>query len=166
MKTALIVDISNLFYAINAAHEGRRLQLLEYAKHLESLGHDLAFKIAYSRQSPNSAQSFTHMLNCNGFETHFGTGPWIVPMAIRATEVIHDVDCLILGSNDEQLCPLLAHARKTGKKTKCFAVTIPAGIKKHAECIEVPESLMAVVNEARPKAKPLELPHNGSGDGT
>jgi hypothetical protein len=148
MKTGLIVDVSNLYFAINLAHAGRKLMMLDYAKHLEDLGHDLAFKVAYSRQSANSAQSFTHMLNCHGFETHFGTGPWLVPMTLRAAEIIPEVNCLIIGSNDEQFCPVFAYARKAGRKTKCFAVTIPAGMKKHAECIEVPESLMA--NNATP----------------
>lgn len=165
MKTALIVDVSNLYFAINLAHEGKRLMLLDYTKSLEEQGHNLAFKIAYSRQSAVGAQNFTHMLNCHGFETHFGKGPWLVPIVLRTTELLRDIDCLVIGSNDEQLYSLFDYARKAGKKTKCFAVTIPTDMKKHAECFEVPESMM-VANAPYQKAKPMVVPNNGSSDGT
>lgn len=166
MKTALIVDVSNLYFAISRLHPGKRLMLLDYVKHLEQLGHVLTFKIVYSRQSANSAQSFTHMLHCNGFETHFGTGPWPVDMALRAAEVLPSVDSLVIGSNSKDLHPIFKFARKEGKLTKCFAVEIPVDTRRYAETLEVPPSILATVpDEASNKTGKVAVPDNGNCDG-
>lgn len=166
MKTALIVDVSNLYFAINRLHPNKRLMLLDYVKHLEEAGHDLAFKIVYSRQSPNSAQSFTHMLHCHGFETHFGTGPWAVEMALRASEILPSVEWLVLGSNSKELHPIFRFARKEGKRTKCFAVDIPQDARRVAEAVEIPTSILVTVpDEPVDKAKPVAVSNHGHGNG-
>lgn len=165
MKTALMIDVSNLYFTIEKLHVGKRLMLLDYAKHLESLGHVLTFKIAYSRQSAQAAQSFTHMLNCNGFETHFGTGPWQVAMALRASEILDSVDCLIIGSNNQELHPVLAFARKAGKITKCFACDVQPATRKFAEVIEIPEALLRVKNELDQKAGAVAVPSDERSNG-
>lgn len=165
MKTALIVDVSNLYFTINKLHVGKRLMLLDYAKFLEAAGHTLTFKIVYSRQSADAAQSFTHMLNCNGFETHFGTGPWPVAMALRASEIISQVDCLVIGSNNQELHPILQFARKAGKVTKCFACEIQPATRKFAEVIEIPENLLKDADESSRKAKSVPVSSNVSSDG-
>lgn len=167
IRTGLILDISNLYFSINDTYPNKRLLITEYTKALEAAGHNLVFRIAYSRQSQNSAQSFMHMLNCHAFETHFGTGPWTVPMALRLTEIIGQIDALVIGSSDEVILPMFQYARKHGKATKCFAVNIPMGMKKLAECIEVPGSLLQEVpNGTAKKPKSLDVPGNVVSDGT
>lgn len=165
MKTALIVDVSNLYFAVDHVFPGRRLQLLEYVKLLEKQNHNLFFKICYSRQSPNVAQSFTHMLHCHGFETHFGSGPWAVEIALRVSEVLPHVDSLIIGSNSRELHPIFKFARKIGKVTKCFACNVSADTEKYAEVMEVPESILVEVKNASSRqAGTVAVPNNSSGN--
>lgn len=166
MKTALIIDVSNLYFAISKTHQGKRLMLIDYAKYLEAAGHNLIYKIVYSRQDENKAQSFTHMLNCNGFETHFGSGPWTVPMVLRSCEVFNNVDCFVLGSNNKEFIPLLQHARKIGKIVKCFAMDVDAITRRYAEVIEIPETLLkGSANETAEKARAVAVPSDSNGNG-
>ncbi len=150
MKTALIVDVSNLYYETMSKYPDRTLRIVDYTKYIEGLGHSLVYKAAYSKQPPDRVQSFSHMLNCNGYETHFGQKPWHVAMALRATEMLPHVDCFILGSNADEMGRVLKFAKNLAKITRCIAVNIPPHFAEFAECIEVPEVLLS---EARPQPK-------------
>lgn len=154
LRTALIVDVTNLYFEINQKYHNRRLRILDYTQMIEQQGHLLTFKIAYSRQSPSSAQNFAHLLNCHGFETHFGQNPWSIAMALRAAQILPHVDAFVLGSAEPEMLRLLKYARELGKITRCFAVNIPEGFDQFCQCNEVPESLL---DEATKKAKPVDM---------
>jgi len=143
LKTALILDVNNLYFGVQGKFGKRRLQMLEYARSLEKIGHILIHKIAYSRQKPEDAQSFLSILKNNGFECHFGNTQWNVAMALRAADVVPNVDCLVLGSAYHETGRILSWAKEKGKITKCYAVDIPAFFRQFAECIEIGEDVLS-----------------------
>lgn len=147
LKTGLIVDLNNLHQGVQERYGQRRLMILEYVRLLESAGHMLTFKIAYSRQAARQVGAFHTLLQTNGFETHFLQTHWNVSMALRVAEMIPSIDCLVLGTANTEMGRVLEWARKQGKLTKCFALNIPKHFKQFAECVEVPEeALNAVAN--------------------
>lgn len=147
LKTGLIVDLNNLHQGVQERYGNRRLMILEYVRLLESAGHMLTFKIAYSRQTARQVGAFHSLLQTNGFETHFAQTLWNVSMALRAAEIVPSIDALVLGTASTEMGRVLEWARKQGKLTKCFAVNIPKHFRQFAECMEVPEeALNAVAN--------------------
>lgn len=162
LRTALIVDVTNLYFEINQKYPNKRLRILDYAKLLEAQGHFLTFKIAYSRQAPGAAQNFAHLLNCHGFETHFGQNSWSIAIALRAAQILPNVDAFVLGTVEPEMIRLLKYARDLGKITRCFAVNIPIAFAQVSECIEIPES---VLDDTAKKAKPMVVSGGIGGDG-
>ncbi len=163
LRTGLIVDVTNLYFEINNKYPNKRLRILDYAKLLEEAGHLLTFKVAYSRQAPGAAQNFAHLLNCHGFETYFGQNSWSVAIALRAAQILPNVDAFVLGSAELEMARLFKYARDMGKITKCFAVNIPIQFETVCQCIEVPES---VLDDTAKKPKPVELPSHLGFNGT
>ena len=160
-KTGLIVDINNLYFAIQAKFGKRKLQIVDYVKWLEDRGHVLTYKIAYSRQRADEAPGFVSLLKANGFETHFSNTQWSVAMALRTADIVANIDCLVLGTNYQEAGRILAWAKERGKLTKCFAANIAPFFKQLCDCVEIPEEILSEVVDP---TKPVELPANVGGD--
>ena len=148
LKTGLILDINNLYFATKAKYRGRKLLISNYVKKLEEQNHTLVYKIAYSKQRPENCQSFITMLTNIGFECYFDDINWSIAMALRTTEIVTNVDCFVLGSNNFEHGRLLAYAKDKGKITKCFALNVPPLFKRYAECLEIGEDLLSETVEA------------------
>jgi len=161
LKTGLILDINNLYFAIQKKHGQRTLKITEYLKKLESRNHLLTYKIAYAK--PESSDGFVQLLHNLGFETHFWKGPYSVAMALRVADIVPNVDSLILGTNSSEATRIFQWAKSKGKITKCFAADIPPFFRQSAECIEIPPEIL---NAPATAAKPLELHSNVNSDGT
>lgn len=162
LKTGLILDINNLYFAIQGKYGQRRLQITEYIKYLEDRNHLLTFKVAYSRQRMDNVPGFISLLKGCGFELHFGNQHWTTAIALRAADIVPNVDCLILGTNNPDSGRILTWAKEKGKLTKCFASNIPPFFKQFAECIEIPPEILS---EAIKSTKQMELPADSSRDG-
>lgn len=141
-KSALILDLDNLYFAVQDKFGKRKILITEYVRVLEERGHILVHKIAYCRKAREKSADFMTMLSYNGFECHFGSPNWAVAMALRAADVVPNVDCLILGSNNPESGRILAWAKERGRMPKCFAVDIPPFFNQFAECVEVDESVL------------------------
>jgi uncharacterized LabA/DUF88 family protein len=142
-RTALLVDLNNLYHAVQDKFGQRKLMILDYARALQDAGHTLTYKIAYSRQEPKRVRSFLTMLEANGFECHFGDTKWEVAMALRAADVVPNVDCVVLGSNDYEMGRILKWSKEKGRLAKCFAVNIPTFFNQFAECVEIEEGVLS-----------------------
>lgn len=144
LKTGLIVDINNLYYAIQRKFgKGRKLMMLDYTKFLEELGMQLIHKVAYSRQPADSAVGFTTMLLNEGWEVHFGSTSFAIAMALRATEIAPSVGCFVLGTNFDEAGRILKWMKERGKITRCVACDIPEFFSKFSECTEITEALLS-----------------------
>jgi len=151
MKTALIIDLTNLYMEIRNAFPGKRLNVIPYVETLTGL--DIAYKIAYSKQRRGEALGFAHLLECNGFVTHFAAQHRTTEIALQAATILPDVDCLVIGSNERDMMAVFRYARKLGKRTKCFACNIPKDFKAYAECLTITEDLLSDI-----KPNPLSGP--------
>lgn len=163
LKTGLIVDFNNLYFSIQNKYGPKRLQMLEYVKFLEQLGHTLTYKIAFSPQQPDKAQGFITLLKSHGFEIYYGKQNYALDMGLRCADIVPNIDSLVIGSNTKETATILSWAKEKGKITKCFACNIPPFFKEFATCIEIPENLL---NAANPIPKQVELPANIPSDGT
>ena len=162
LKTGLILDVNNLYFAVQSKFGKRKLQITEYVRFLEKLGHTLVYKIAYSRQEADAVPGFVALLKNNGFETNFGNKHWGTAMALRAADIVPNVDCFVLGTNFPDASRILQWAKEKGKITKCFALSIPPFFKQFAECLEIPPEILS--SEATTPTKPMELPANSGSD--
>lgn len=121
----------------------RKLMLKEYTRALEKAGHTLTYKICYSRQEPKQVRPFLTMLQAQGFECYFGNVEWQVAMALRAADIVQNVDCFVLGSNNHETGRILAWAKEKGRLTKCFAVNILPFFAQFADCVEIREDVLS-----------------------
>jgi hypothetical protein len=159
LKTGLVLDLHNLYFALQGRYGKRKLQIGEYVKYLEKQGHTLTYKIAYGRQKPEDVSGFVDLLRNLGFEVNFGNQQWTTAMALRVADITPNIDCLVLGANFHDAGRMLAWAKERGKLTKCFASDIPPFFKQYAECIEIPPEILS---EAVDTTKPMELPADSS----
>lgn len=104
--------------------------------------HLLTNKIIYSRQKVDVAQNFIAALRTQGFECHVGNTRWDIPMALRAADIMPNIDCFILGSNNQDAEKILSWAKERGRLVKCFAHNIPPFFKQMGDCIEISEDLL------------------------
>lgn len=143
LRTGLLVDINSLYVQIQGKFgKARILQMSEYVKRLEDLGHTMTYKVAYSKQKSEDAPTFVSLLRGIGFETHFGNTPWNIAMALRAADIVPNVDCLVIGSHERETGRILSWAKEKGKLTCCFASGIPEFFNQFARCIEITEELL------------------------
>ncbi len=98
LRTALVVDNTNLYYSLRHAFGPRKLIYERYLKAIPDC-HTLLFKVLYASQ--DSVPDFETSLQRQGFETHFASVDWTVPMTLRIADIIDKVDCIIIGSNND-----------------------------------------------------------------
>lgn len=148
-KTGLIVDLNNLYFGVQAKYgSGRRVQMVEYIEFLKAAGHEIIHKVAYTRQKPKDMIGFATMLRNEGWELHCGNTSWAIAMALRAADMMPQVDSFVLGTNFDEAGRILQWMKDKGKGTKCFAANIPRFFKQVAECVEIPECILEPANAA------------------
>lgn len=143
IRTGLIVDANNLYFSVQSTFAGRRIRFENYVKALEKLGHTLTYKIMYSGQKTEVSENFITALEMLGFECHFGNCQWDIAMALRAADIMPNIDCFVLGSNNEGAGRMLFWAKEHGKIVKCFAHNIPAYYRQMGDCLEISEDLLS-----------------------
>jgi uncharacterized LabA/DUF88 family protein len=129
MKSALFVDVSNLYTRISKKYEGRTLDYLKLIRLAGKFG-DLNRAIAYGSQIRNEASNFIICLRKFGYEPRFkrhtmsedGTkiirkAGWDVDIAVDMLRHAKRLDTIILASSDSDLIPALNYVRHEGAKT-------------------------------------------------
>jgi hypothetical protein len=144
MKTALLVDVHNLYIAINKKHPGKVLNYTALVKFLEDEKYDLFHKVAYGRQPEEKVRSFSTMLKKNGFEVNFGNTPHNIEMALKAADLIHTskVDTLILGTNYFEAGRILRYARDHGINAISLGIDLPDFFSGFATPVEIEEGFL------------------------
>ncbi len=161
-KTGLIMNVNNLYFAIKRKYGPKRLMIGEYIKKLESMGHTLIYKIAYSNQSPEQGAGFVETLLAHGFEIYYEPRDWSIAMALRLAEILPNIESFVLGSAEFEEGRMLKFAKEHGKITRCFATNIPMMFRPYAECIEIGKELLG---DAPNTTKPMDMHTNIAGDG-
>lgn len=156
IKTALIVDIDNLYFMTRQKH-GKTFHYQNYLAHLDKAGYRVTHKVAFGRQPRAQASEFATALERLGFEMRLGDTEWAIEMALTAARVIDEVECIVLGTSVPQAGRIFVYAKERGKVTVCMASSIPSFFRKLAQCIEIPKEIL---NEVAQKPKPVGL-HSG-----
>jgi hypothetical protein len=144
MKTALLIDVHNLYLAINKKHPGKVLNYTALVKFLDDEEYDLFYKVAYGRQPEEKVRSFSTMLKKNGFEVNFGNTPHNIEMALKAADLIHTskVDTLILGTNYFEAGRILRYARDHGINAISLGVDLPDFFKSFSTLVDIAEGFL------------------------
>lgn len=143
MKTALLLDVHNLYLSINKKYPGRVLNYTKLVELLQKEGFDLFHKVAYGRQPEEKVRSFSTMLKKNGFEIYFGNTPHNIEMALKAADLIHTskIECLVLGTNYFEAGRILRYARDHGIQTMSIGVDLPEFFNGFSQVWELDDSL-------------------------
>lgn len=149
MKSILLLDINNLFHGVRSKYgETKRIQILDYVKKLEEVGHVFTAKVAFNRQPDRVCGKYMHMLACHGFETHVFCRHVMLPMALRLADLYQNADCVVIGSNLADVMILFRWLKDKGKLTKCCAVDIPLTFKQVCEVTEIEEDILETYTPA------------------
>lgn len=129
MRSALIVDVHNLYLGIQNKYPGRSLDYAELIKDHEcQTGSRFLFKIAYGRQAEGRVDAFAKVLRNLGFDIRFGGAPYAIDLAVTVAEMIERraIDQLVLGSVALETIPLLQYVRNHGVFTTIAGFNVPA----------------------------------------
>ena len=144
MKTALLLDVHNLYIGINKKYPGKVLNYLKLLESLTTNDYELFQKVAYGRQGEDKAKSFITMLKKNGFEIHFNNTPHNIDMAIKAADIINNsqIECLVLGTNYFEVARIHKYARDKGINTMSLGTNLPDFFGTVSNVWEITEDLL------------------------
>lgn len=162
-RIGIFADVSNLYYCIGMKYADRKLDYAAYLKFVKELGR-LHVAYAYGAQLENEAMGFIHCLKNIGFTPKYKTpktyrssgqtkhkADWDVGIAIDIVMNVHNLDMIVLGSADGDLCPVVEWAQKHSTQVIILACGISKDLRDLADrAIEIPESLLEKKN-----AKPI-----------
>jgi hypothetical protein len=121
--------------------------------------------VAYGKQKMDDVKSFANLLKANRFELHFGNTPWNIAMALKAAEILPNVDAIVLGTAYNEAGRILNYAADKGKIATCFAANVPGFFRQFCRIEEITEDLLATRNETSTSTKQMVVPPDGSGNG-
>jgi len=150
-RIGLFVDISNLYAQVWRTYK-RRLDYQKFYEYVEKLG-CIQTATAYGCQKHNEAEGFRFALEQIGFSTKYkrprmpNTGilraDWDVTLALDVVNSSNLLDCLVLGSADKSLIPLILWCKDQGIMVIVLASGIGQSIQRaSSKWIEIPESLL------------------------
>jgi uncharacterized LabA/DUF88 family protein len=151
----IYVDTTNLYRTVHKKFKNKLCYDL-YREKVEELFDESTINIAYVMQIANEASGFIGCLRAAGFLTKtkrpltFKIGDreikrcnWHVEMLIDMFRNIDDLDCVILGSSDSELLPLVKYLEEQGVKVVILASLIPKRLADAAsKAIEITEDLL------------------------
>jgi uncharacterized LabA/DUF88 family protein len=131
-RVLIIVDVSNLYYSVNARFNGQRLDYAKLAEEARNYG-EIYRAIAYGAAIGDEADKFKGVLRKFGFEPKYKEpkifadvrkADWDVGMAMDIVKYADSVDVVVLCTGDGDLAPCLEWLENRGKIT----VVIGCGI--------------------------------------
>ena len=146
MRTALIVDVHNLYKGCLKKFPGYSINYEALTKEHADLGASLFQKIAYGRQSEDKAETFAKALRKVGFEVRFGGGPYNIDMALTCFRLIEHraIEQLVIGSTYFETVKIHEFARSRGIYTTVVGVEIPEAFNRVAEPREIDLDVLQV----------------------
>lgn len=156
MRVGIFVDTTNLYHTVYRKYRGKLCYEEYYNRIMENddpieEDNKIIQAIAYG-MTVGSNDGFINCLDVAGFEVKFRVPKiikihdikikkcdWNVCMTIDIIRSIEDYDCIIIGSSDPCLLPLINWIKDQGKGIRVVASLIPRVLKEAANCIEIPE---------------------------
>jgi uncharacterized LabA/DUF88 family protein len=155
----IFVDTTNLYRTVHKKFKNKLCYDL-YREKVTDLFGETELNLAYVMQIANEASGFIGCLRAAGFVTKtkrpltFKVGDreikrcnWHVEMLIDMFRN-DDLDCVILGSSDSELLPLVKFLEEQGVKVVILASLIPKRLAEAAsKAIEITEDLLECQDE-------------------
>lgn len=166
MKTALIIDVANMYFQTQRAYGNYRINYDRYLNNLRKQGLNLTHMFAFGHQRQADVPAFSHLMKSLGFTLRFGNVSWNVEIALQMARIVNNIECFVLGSSEPELGRLFVFAKEHGVICRCNAVQIPTFFKNTGViCQEVDETLLDAVNyEPKDSTQQLELRSNFNGN--
>lgn len=149
MKIAVFIDTQNMYFAL----KNNRNAKLDYPKlvsYIEDIG-DIILSFGYGFQGEDSV-SFITMLRAIGITPKFNrnSNSKSVEIACDAMKAIynHPIDLIILVSSDGSLSPIIKHASHHNIRVMVMAATPSKEFEYAYECIELPNSILRMNQDA------------------
>jgi uncharacterized LabA/DUF88 family protein len=139
MRTALIVDVHNLYMTCSKKYPGKVVDYSVLSGEFVALGSSMFFKTAYGRQSEDKVETFAKALRRIGFDVRFGGGPYNIEMALQCAELVRNrsIDHLILGTSYFETIKILEYARSYGIYTSVCGFNVPEAFQRVADIREL-----------------------------
>lgn len=157
MKTAVFVDVSNVYYCINKKFPGRKL---DYERYLASVsdGHEILRAYAYGSQINEEAHGFITCLKKIGYQPNFkslGTSTrrvcWDAAICVDTMKLLDRLERVVIGSASPDIVPLVSWLKDRGVQVEVVACGINKDLKAAASSfVEIDDSWLEVRDE-KPK---------------
>lgn len=153
MRTAVFVDVSNIYYCINKKFPGRKL---DYEKYLDTVtsGHELVRASAYGSQVNEEAHGFITCLKKIGYQPTFkSVGQstrrinWDAAIAVDIIKLIDRVDRVVIGSASPDILPIVNWLKERGIVVEIVACGVNKELKQAATSwVDLEEDSLEVRN--------------------
>ena len=162
----IFVDIGNLYWCVGKKFPKRKVNYSILKE--KCTGEDSVFRaIAYGSQFKGKAAKFITSLRKTGFDPKYNLietkvdpvtqeekviwSSWNVQIALDAVNILDKLNVIVLCSSDQDLIPLIEHAKSRGIVVKVVAAGISAKIRSVADsCTEIDESFLLEEEEEQP----------------
>jgi len=155
----VFIDLSNLYYSVYKKWEGMRI---DYEKYRERICEDLGFDdpiikraMAYGTETKYAATQFKGYLKAIGYEPKYKPSRvldgfneqkrsfWDIGITIDALAIAPKLDGIVIGSNNQDLIPLLEKLHYEGLRVAIFSCGIPKILKSYTDVwLEIDESML------------------------
>lgn len=144
MRSALIIDVHNLYIGTQRNFPGRSINYAEVVGHFDRFGNNLFFKIAYGRQPEEKVPGFAKALRKLGFDLRFGVSPYAIDLALTVAGMVHrqSIDHLVIGSVAAEVLPLFQYARQYGVYTTILGYDIPNYFNEFGSGFSIPPEFL------------------------
>ena len=156
----IFIDLSNLYYSVCKKWEGMRI---DYEKYTYRIMNDFHFNdrleikraIAYGTETKYAATQFKGYLKAIGYEPKYKQSKlidafgeqkrsfWEVGLTVEILSIAPKLDGIIIGSNNQDLIPLLEKLHHNGIRVGILACGIPKILKSYCdEWLEISEEML------------------------
>ena len=127
MNVGIYLDISNIYYSVIYKYgKDARVDYEQVLAFVKDIGHPVVLK-AFGNQTRGESTKFQHMLSSLGFSLYYRTthetvtgkgikrrGDQDVEITVHVLNDAANLDCVILGSSDGDLLPLVEELKRRG----------------------------------------------------
>lgn len=161
MKTiGIFVDVSNIYYCVNKAFPGRKVDYLKYLDEA-SKEYTLYRVMAFGVQSNPESAKFVSCLKHLGYDPRFkkynekfARINSNVALSVEVFKTIDKLDIIVIGSADPNLVDLVTWIKDRGIEVHVLACGIPFILKEAANrYTEITDNLLEEPNEVTSAAE-------------
>lgn len=154
-SVAVFLDVNNLYFCIGKRWPEVKVKLNYDALLKECICDDILYRaFGYGTEQNDEASAFKGYLRAIGIDPRYKKArvntnggvyrtDWNIGMTLDVVKVISKVNCVILGSSNPELIPLIEWIQSQGVRCIVYACGIPSAVRKVVDqFIEIDEELL------------------------